>query len=52
MKMSSGHGQSLLKVGWEAEGCLQNVVRVWMVLGKSIPDPLISPHASRVSGYS
>ena len=42
MRMSSGHGQPLLKTGWEAEGCLQDVVRVCMVLGKKIPDPLVS----------
>jgi hypothetical protein len=41
MRMSSGHGQSLLKAGWEANGCLQDVVRVCMVFGEKTPDPLV-----------
>ena len=43
MRMSSGHGQPLLKTGWEADECLQDVGPiVCMVFGENIPDPLLS----------
>jgi hypothetical protein len=52
---SSGHDQPLLKVGWEAEGCLEDVVRC-VVFGIKDSPPLIFPlnafHARRPAPMS